>query len=72
MFGFSELEEKLMTDEAPAALRDCLSRLDTLGNETAQAIDAGLSPEDYAKAQSILTAITASKHILAAQGHKER
>lgn len=71
MFGFSQLEERLMSENAPEVVRDCMSRLEALKAETSKASDAGLAPQDHEKAQRILTSIGACKHILASQGFKE-
>ena len=65
MFGFSELEDKILSGEGAEAVKSALADLDALQARTQSEIDKGLPPQEFAKAEMVLGAITASRKILA-------
>lgn len=64
MFGFSELEERLMGEDRAAVLQQCLARMDAITSSTKAALDAGLDPVSHQKAEAILLASMAAQQIL--------
>ena len=66
MFGFSELEERLLGDNGSEVLIATLASVRAIGAEVQGALDAGLPSHDFDAAQSILTAVKAAEHILSA------
>ncbi len=64
MFGFSELEEKILGENGDAVLKDALETVRTIETEATDAIASGLSPDDHAAAEAIVTASRAAHAIL--------
>lgn len=64
MFGFSELEEALLSDKGPEVAVRTLNRLEQLRDRIKALDAAGLAPDEYEDAQALLSAITACEQIL--------
>lgn len=65
MFGFSDLEDKLLGENGEATMSETLAALASLRTETQTALDGGLASEDHAAAAGILQAVAAAEVILA-------
>lgn len=64
MFGFTDLEDRLMGPEGGAELRATLETLRGLRSQVTGLIDKGLPGPDYDNAQLLLSALTAGERIL--------
>ncbi|WP_163850667.1 hypothetical protein [Pseudooceanicola aestuarii] len=71
MFGFSDLEERLMSKDGATVLTDTLARLDTMRGEVQAALDTGLSPGDHDAAERLLAALNASGRIMRDTSYKK-
>lgn len=69
MHTFSDLEDRLLGPDGPAALAAALSALRSIAEELKGAIAAGLSQEDFAQAQKVLAASAAAEHILLSKAY---
>ncbi len=64
MFGFTDLEDRLLGPDGSDALSDTLSKIRAIMNELRASLDQGLPSEDHANAKKILAAAVAAEHIL--------
>jgi hypothetical protein len=65
MFGFSDLEDRILGTEGTGAVRQALADLAALKARAETEVGKGLAPADYEKAGKLLGAIRASTAILA-------
>lgn len=64
MFGFSDLEERLISDDRAEVLAEIRSALSAMRAEAQSALDSGLSSDDYESVELLLAALTAADRIL--------
>ena len=64
MFGFTDLEERLLGPDGAAELRTQVAALQALRDDVAARIAAGLPAQEYDTAQLLLAALNAGERIL--------
>lgn len=64
MYGFTDLEDRLLGAEGAAALRSTLDTVRMIESDVRAGVTAGLSHDDFAQAQKILAATAAAQTIL--------
>lgn len=64
MFGFTELEERLIGADGAEVARAALETLHRVRDEMAAHVASGLAPAEYETAQLLLAAVNASERIL--------
>ena len=69
MFGFTDLEDRLLGDAGVSALRTALDTVRAIETEAKAKITTGLSHDDFAQAQKILAAAAAAQSILLTAAH---
>lgn len=66
IFGATELEERLRAQDGSAVKVDALKQLALLHDRLTAARADGLSPDDYARSETLFSALAAARAILAA------
>ena len=69
MFGFSDLEDRLMSDDGPAIAVHTLQQVHQFRSRIAALVDAGLPAADYQDATQLMNAINACEHVLLDTSH---
>jgi hypothetical protein len=69
MFGFTDLEDRLLGAEGVSALRSALDAVRKVETDVRASVSAGLSHTDSAQARKILAAATAAQSILLTAAH---
>lgn len=69
MFGFTDLEDRLLGAEGVSALRTALETVRTIESDVRASVSVGLSHADFAQAQKILAATAAAQSILLTAAH---
>ena len=64
MFGFTDLEERLLGPDGPDQLRATVGDLRALREQVQAKANAGVSADDFETAQLVLAAINAAERIL--------
>lgn len=64
MYGFSDLEDRLLGSEGVSVLGTALASVRAVATEVRAAIAAGLPKEDFVRAEKILGAARAAEDIL--------
>lgn len=64
MFGFSDLEERLLGDNGSEALAETLGTIRAIRTELQEGMDLGLDQEDFAQAEILLSALNAAEQIM--------
>lgn len=64
LFGFSELEERLLGPDGPETLQLCLTNVVAIGADMTLLTKQGLTQDDYAVATALIEATAAAERIL--------
>lgn len=64
IFAMTELEDRLRSADAPAAMAAAQARLADIRDRLDSARAAGLPPADYARSEAVMAALTAAKAVL--------
>jgi hypothetical protein len=64
MYGFTDLEDRLLGPEGPAALASALASVRAIAADLRASMAGGLSHTDFAQAEKILAASAAAERIL--------
>lgn len=64
MFGFSELEDQLNSDNRAETLEQTRAALTAMRTEAQSALDSGLASDDYESVELLLAALNAADRIL--------
>lgn len=65
IFGMTELEERLRAEDATAVKDEALKQLATIHGQLDDARNSGLAPDDYARSDTLVSALAAARAILA-------
>lgn len=64
IFGMTDLEERLRAQDATAAKVEALEQLAAMRDRLEAARGDGMSPDDFARSERIVTALAAARAIL--------
>lgn len=67
MFGFSDLEDRLLGPDGARALAESLGSVRSIAEQVRSSMRGGLAVEDHANAERILAAANAAEYILLKQ-----
>lgn len=72
MFGFSDLEERLLSADGATVATDALRRLHAIRDRVEERKRAGLPSAEFADAERLLAALVAAERILLDTSHLRR